>query len=283
MGCMLMKKRIVIYIILIIVSICSGFFIINDYNNLQSKYDSALVAIENNDYEMAIELLSELGNFKDSAVLHKETLNKYYYSQAKSKMSDKDYEQASELFLKVSGYEDADQLRMECNNLKLYQTYAQANVRDKIEFAGKNYIVLDKIDSKLLIRSYSSVATRAYEPSATISSWSTSKLREYLNSSFLTDNFSENERNMICSTKLTTNDVETTDKVFIFSLDEALEYRMITKLDSHNWWLRDIVDPYENLSTALYVNEHGDLVKSGMYTNLKAGLIIGMWIDFSKV
>ena len=278
-----MKKKILLSIMVVAIIVCGGYFYLQNQKDKQSRYDLAMVAINNQEYETAIDLLAELGTYKDSNDLYKKTFNSYYYSQAKEKMAKKDYEQAFELFDKVSGYEDADKLKQECEEKKVYQGYAKAKVGESITFAGRKYIVLDNTGTKLLIRSDDYIESRAYEPSATISSWSTSELREYLNGTYLTDNFSENERKIICPTNLTTNNVNTTDKIFIFSLAEAKEYGLIKKLTYDDWWLRDVANSSTKMSTAMYVNEYGELVRTGMYTNLRARVIIGMWIDYSSI
>ena len=97
-----MMKRIIIIIIVIAVAVCSELVYLKKQEEIKSKYDSALVAIENKEYEIAIDLLDELGNYKDSEILKTETLNSYYYSQARNKMAEGNYDQAIELFLNIN-------------------------------------------------------------------------------------------------------------------------------------------------------------------------------------
>ena len=85
---------------------------------------------------------------------------------------------------------------------------------------------------------------------------------------------------MILSTTINTGDEITTDKVFLLSAEDFGKYSSLKKVANDDWWLRDVVDTDYNLSTAMYVNEYGRLTSTGMYVNLKAGIIPAMWIHY---
>ncbi len=76
--------------------------------------------------------------------------------------------------------------------------------------------IIDYRDGKYLLISKYILCCRTNEK---VNNWSESELREWLNSEFLQDAFSEEERQYIAETYL--EDVKTTDRVFILNSDEA--------------------------------------------------------------
>lgn len=93
------------------------------------RYNNAMNAIKEANYESAVSTLERLDEFKDA----KTQLKAAQYAWAESKLKDGDLEGAIQLFKVLGEYGDASSRVQELNNKK---TYEQATV----EFQNKNYI-----------------------------------------------------------------------------------------------------------------------------------------------
>ena len=273
-------KTILIIVVALLVIGGGVFAYVNSNNKKQKKYELAQAALSNGETEIALQLLDELGNYKDSAEIYSNTYNTYYYSMAVELMNNKDYEQASAIFENIKDYKDSSELKAECDNKKVYQGYIKATQGDEIDFADYTWIVLENNGKDLYLAKSGVAMDKAYDSSSTVKSWGTSEIRKYLNGEYLNQYFSESEQKMILSTTINTGDEITTDKVFLLSAEDFGKYSSLKKVANDDWWLRDVVDTDYNLSTAMYVNEYGRLTSTGMYVNLKAGIIPAMWIHY---
>jgi len=103
---------------------------------------------------------------------------------------------------------------------------------DTIEFGGHNWIVLDVQDGKVLILSEKILKHREYHSQNVAVTWESSSIRKYLNTKFL-QTFSPSDRKRILDTKVVTHDnpwygtpggAATTDKIFLLSLEEVVQY-----------------------------------------------------------
>ena len=101
-----------------------------------------------------------------------------------------------------------------------------------IKFAGIDWIVLDVQDNKALIISKQILEKRQYHTEPERIFWKDSTLREYLNCEFY-NRFSEKSKAAIAETHITTpanpwygtsGGSDTTDKIFILSLEEISRY-----------------------------------------------------------
>lgn len=112
---------------------------------------------------------------------------------------------------------------------------AAYKVGDIIKLGKYEWTVLDvdAEESRVLLLSDKIVTKRAYHTSKTNITWAECELREYLNSTFIEKSFTAKERKLIVETTTdnadnqifgTAGGVETTDKVFLLSLDEVVEY-----------------------------------------------------------
>ena len=93
-------------------------------------------------------------------------------------------------------------------------------------------LVLDVINSKMLLLSENILEQRAYHPCYGRATWENSMLRQYLNSEFI-NNFSRADRDKIAETKISNPDNlwygtdggnDTLDKIFVLNLEEADRY-----------------------------------------------------------
>jgi len=104
--------------------------------------------------------------------------------------------------------------------------YSSAVVGDIIQFGGFDWIVLTVENNQAFILSEKILEKNWFSsPSDKSNKWSSCDLREYLNGSFYNSTFSEQEKEMIAETRLTTaSDERTDDKIFLLSVEEVNEY-----------------------------------------------------------
>ena len=93
---------------------------------------------------------------------------------------------------------------------------------DIIEFGGLDWIVLHIENDQALLLSNNILGQRRFDASS--NNWESSEMREYLNHSFFTSTFSENERERIAETELITDGNITVDRIFLLSRDEFNKY-----------------------------------------------------------
>lgn len=186
-------------------------------------------------------------------------------------------------------------------------------VGDTVEFGDYHgtveWLVLDRHDGKALLISKYCLDAKPYNESYTPVTWETCTLRQWLNSNFIDETFSAAEKAIICDTYLqnkgnseygTEGGNDTTDKVFLLSIDEAEKYfandeaRMAKATDyaeekgayilSSNinswWWLRS-PGRYEN--RAVHVRGAGSINCSGYsVANDSDGVRPAMWINIRE-
>ena len=106
------------------------------------------------------------------------------------------------------------------------------SVGNIIQFGDYGWRVLAVEDSKALLLSDKIIEVRAYHSQGGAVTWEDSDIRKYLNTEFL-NSFSQADRNRIAETKVVTNNnpwygtnggSSTTDKIFLLSLEEILQY-----------------------------------------------------------
>ena len=83
--------------------------------------------------------------------------------------------------------------------------------------------VIDKIDDKVLLNSAYIINADCYDDKDNI--WETSKIRKWLNENFYDELLkNDSEKNMVLDTNIVTDEIMTTDKVFILSSEEVVKY-----------------------------------------------------------
>ena len=87
------------------------------------------------------------------------------------------------------------------------------------------WIVLEKLDSSMLIITQSCLETMTYHKKNTSVTWETCSLREWLNNSFISQAFNKTEQNLIVTTQ-NNNDscAPTSDRAFLLDIDEVSWY-----------------------------------------------------------
>ena len=104
-----------------------------------------------------------------------------------------------------------------------FGSYWKNNARKK----HLKWLVLDEKDGKTLLLAKHGLDCRQYGTYGTSCSitWENCDLRKWLHSTFINNAFSEEEQQAIIPTQNKTNDnVETEDKVFLLSVEEANKY-----------------------------------------------------------
>lgn len=118
---------------------------------------------------------------------------------------------------------------------------------DKVSFAYMDWRVLAKEDDKVLLLKDNSLGSTAFQENGGKATWKSSSVRKWLNSSFLSENFLEDEQNIINETQVTADQnptygtsggADTTDKVFLLSAEEVNLYKDTIHTTKTCWWLR---------------------------------------------
>jgi len=154
-------------------------------------------------------------------------------------------------------------------------------VGETVQLGGHDWQVLDVQDGKALLLSKKVLLTRAYHPSGGEITWENSDIREYLNGDFYEATFTDEEKARIVETNLenksnsqygTGAGNDTTDKVFLLSINEAEKYipdsadRIAENIENDEtvlWWLRTPGRGKEyaaNVGTTGSIDFHGILV-----------------------
>ena len=173
------------------------------------------------------------------------------------------------------------------------------------------WLVLDKKDGKALLISKYCLDAKEYDKNENNESvtWETSTFRQWLNSGFIDETFTDEEKTLICGTHLQNTDnpkwgtnggSNTTDKVFLLSIDEATRYfasdkaRMAEATDYAKdkgifvseengkswWWMRSLG---RNNSDAAYVDIGGSVRNYGSYANDgESGVRPAMWVNIGE-
>ena len=173
------------------------------------------------------------------------------------------------------------------------------------------WLVLDKKDGKALLISKYCLDAKEYDKNENNESvtWETSTLRQWLNSCFINEVFTDEEKALICDTYLQNPDNpeygtdggnDTTDKVFLLSIDETSKYlsdKIVRKAEATDyakdkgifvseengkswWWMRSPGSDY--LCASCMGNDgfvHGD---GQMIEDRTCGVRPAMWVNIGK-
>ncbi|WP_277063543.1 DUF6273 domain-containing protein [Schaalia cardiffensis] len=231
-------------------------------------------------------------------------------------------ERAYEAFAALGGYAEAEEHLRAMLNANPALPYRVATKGSLVDFGsyeqdGKDsngpepirWIVLDKLDGRLLLLSLDSLEARPYHPVpfAPIT-WQDSDLRQWMNMEFLNTAFTDLERSLIPTVEVpnaaqtktgTTGGPATKDRVFALSETEAaiyiadpLEHELVGKAllsakaaddalpldeDGHaDWWLRS---PGTYDFTAQFIDRKGAAHVSGANVDVIYGVRPALWLD----
>lgn len=240
------------------------------------KYNNAVKAVEEKNYEDAYITFKSLYTFKDSE------------EQAKALI--KEYPQVAQIgdIVYFGNYE---------------QDNRTANGKEEIEWR-----VLEKdADGNMLVVSRFALDCRRYHDSVEQVTWEECDLRQWLNKDFISTAFTDAQKKNIKATTIENRDNadyytaggnDTKDKVFLLSIDEAKTYLPSTVdrvcLATHyaesqgsqlegitkacRWWLRS---PGSTLYSASFVKLDGFILQLGTPVSLeKLSVRPAMWVKF---
>ena len=253
---------------------------------MEAAYAEANRLLSAGEYQAAIAAFKNLGDYKDSAAKAYTAMkektdadlaarNAAAYAEADRLSDEEDYREAYRMFAKLGDYLDSEK-RAEELKIKLLEDPIAGDIltfgayeQDNDTSNGKEdmkWIVLDRIEDHVLLLSVYGIDCKAYH-SYGGATWENCSLRKWLNNSFLTDAFSQEEQERILTTTVkadknpewnTNQGNDTEDKVFLLSLEECLNYKVSTLGNTityptpyakthftigqsnayHAWWLR---------------------------------------------
>ena len=202
-----------------------------------NKYDRAMKLINSGDYDSAYVLLEEIGS--------NETIASSKYDRAVALIESGDYESAY-ILLRGLDYKDSarkrESIRLQYEKILLdrakvgdyvfFGTYEQdndsSNGKEDIE-----WLVLAKNGNKTLVISKYALDCQQYNTSDTDVDWESCSLRKWLNGTFAGSAFTSDELRIIQNATVTADENpsystspgdNTTDKVFLLSIEEAEKY-----------------------------------------------------------
>ncbi|SDY51672.1 Ribosomal protein L7/L12 C-terminal domain-containing protein [Ruminococcaceae bacterium YAD3003] len=179
--------------------------------------------------------------------------------------------------------------------IDLEAKHKQPGVGDEIYFGSNNgqrmtWKVLERQGRMALVITTDIVCNKQYHSDETNITWSECTLRKWLNSDFISECFTQVERDIIVPWELNNDDnpkfktpggVRTTDKVFLLSIDEA---RTLFADDQERalgfWWLRSSGVDSTFAATVVRtgeVNPHGLCINS-----TSIGVRPALWIDLAS-
>ncbi len=271
------NKKIAIIAASILCAVIAFAIILNTVIIPNGKYNDAVALMDDGKYTEAITAFEKLDGYKDSA----EKANAIFGEYFKIKFGD----------AKVGDYITFGRYEQDNNT---------SNGKEDIE-----WLVLDKKDGKALVISKYALDCQPYNTSYTDVTWETCSLRKWLNGTFLSTAFSENEKEMIPTVTVSadknpeysTNPGNATqDKVFLLSITEVNKYfssdsarrcKATAYADALGayvagngncwWWLRS---PGHLQGTAAYVNYGGNVYGDGNGVNRSDSAVRpALWID----
>jgi len=267
-----------------------------------SRYKKAVALSEAGEYDAAIAMYEELGDYKDSAYLVKETT----YKKADALYESGDIIAAAGIFNNLRFNDSEDRLKAIKKDI-----IASAKIGDTIFFGdyeqdgntdnGKEmieWIVLDKQEGSILVIAKYGLDGQKYNADSERTTWETSTIRSWLNGRFPDNSFSREEPSDVLMTSLLNyriseedaelpfdeiipEEYETRDRIFLLDRTEleqyfpqeegrictATEHAIINGVGANaqsecNWWLRE--QDLEKMSASYIVRSSDGSVDSSM-------------------
>lgn len=251
------KKTLTIAAVVLVVIACAIAWCIPNVIIPNNKYQQAVALRESGEYDEAIALFTELGNYYDAVAQVTETK----YQKATNLNAFGKYDEAYAIYVTLTCYKDVDKLLAEDDNMMATATAIAAAARDA-KFAVGNYVtfgtypqtkagndatpiewlVLARDGNKALLISRYALDVQPYNKDYTSVTWETCTLRTWLNGTFYNKAFSSAEQAAILTTNVDNSKSQcysgwnasggnnTQDKVFLLSYAEANKY-----FDVENW------------------------------------------------
>ncbi len=291
-----------------------------------AQYDAAVALYSAGKYDEAIIAFTALNGYKDSSgqIEKCETAIKdAQYDAAVALYSAGKYDEAIIAFTALDGYKDSSEKEAECLFQKQKGGLTNIKVGSSIKFGfyeqdnntsnGKEEIewkVLAVKGNKALVISQYALDCRQYNSAEVDTTWEKCTLRTWLNETFFNVAFGSNHQRMIINSTITADKNpsydthtgnNTTDKVFLLSITEAMEYfssdRARQCLGTAYcyaqgayedtlywncwWWLRS---PGVVSNCAAYIDGSGSVMSTGGFVHtVYVAVRPAMWIDLGAI
>ena len=290
--------------VIIVLSVLVGNVVYRTVIKPNNLYNEALELVEAQQYDQAIEMLKELGDYKDSA----ELINDTYFKQAIFLYENDDALGALEVLKNLNTDEGKSKIKeikekiingAKVGDTIIFGEYEQDGDKEN----GREFIeweVLDIEDNKLLIISKYCLDVQKYNDSSTETDWKSSSIRSWLNGRFAANAFDSEDPAKVVITNLYSvssgeedEDQITNDRIFLLGSEDVEKYypqesdrmcQAAASLQGTNlfidgngncsWWLRDGIT--EDDYSAMIVDASGTIMSS-MYEISNAVRPV-MWI-----
>ncbi len=275
-----------------IVALCIAIALLLNFVIIPNKkLSNAEKLINEGEYEEAYVILDEMGK--------KEVIAENKYNRACEMIENGNYKGAYMLLAGLNYKDSRDKMaEISAPMLKL------CNVGDEVEFGNYcgtiEWLVLDKQDDKVLLISRYCLDAKPYNEKCEPVTWETCTLRQWLNGDFINETFPGAEKALICDTYLQNPDNpkwgtdggnDTTDKVFLLSIDEATRYFSndearkakatafaSAKVDAgYGWWMR--TQGINSISTA---SISWRINYDGIDVSLESYVRPAMWVNIGE-
>lgn len=196
------------------------------------------------DYEsawQAYEYIYQKNGNKDAHM--KALFFRYKSAQTAASKGDENTAYVNYKALAKENYKDSHQKFVELEKEHIKHT----KIGEKVSFGYMDWRVLAKEEGKILLLKDNSIGSTPFNEDGGNTTWESSSVRRWLNSSFLEDSFFKEEQDIILTTEVknspnpvynTPAGPDTSDKLFLLSYDEALHYQKGIHRTKSCWWLR---------------------------------------------
>ncbi len=262
-----------------IILLCAVIIIVGA-NLSVTKYYKAGIWNRLGSYERAAGQYKKLGTYRDS--LDKLAENEYAYGL---ELVDKGaYAKAAKAFTAAGTFKDS--LAQGALAEKLLVKNSKAG--DIVKLNNVKWRVLEITESKALLMKEDAIPPMPYHTKYEPITWENSSLRKWLNSEYLDQAFTQEERKGILLSSIVNEDNpiyktdggnDTEDTVFLLSISEAVKYHELFSKFKSNSWLRT---PGNNQSSAAFLSVDGSAMEYGYDVtgeNIKVRPVLWMSIE----
>jgi len=212
----------------------------------------------------AIKMYKKLGAYKDCI----DRLTECQYLNGIDLEKEEDYKGAKKAFAEAGYYKDSEEQKTKMEKLII----KDSKVGNTVEVGSCKWIILDRVDNQVLLMRKSALSGMAYNDNFGDVTWAKSTLRQWLNSEFLDETFSETERNSIILFNVenannavydTSGGSDTQDYTFLLSMEEVEKYNSLFPTFKSNSWLRS---PGYSQGSAAFLSINGSVMDYGYVT-----------------
>jgi hypothetical protein len=191
------------------------------------------------------------------------TVTKYYQAGMWNRLGK--YERASTLYKELGNYRDSSQKYALAEKLMIKISTAG----DTVKLNNTEWRVLEITESKALLMKEDALHAMPYHTDYKPVTWESSSLRQWLNSEYLDEAFTEEERKDILLSSIINEDNpvystdggnNTEDYIFLLSISEALKYKELFPKFKSNSWLRT---PGNHPDSAAFLSADGFAMEYG--------------------